>query len=62
MVDGKIDGTIMPPDGPDSWPRNSSKRQWIVFYRINGMAMQSGGLIDGMWERNGGIFPASLTK
>ncbi|XWS57395.1 hypothetical protein CRYUN_Cryun09bG0170600 [Craigia yunnanensis] len=46
-----IDGTIMPPDGPDSWPRNRSKRQWLVFYRINGMAMQGGGLIDGRGEK-----------
>ncbi|GLT57113.1 hypothetical protein SLA2020_301070 [Shorea laevis] len=47
----KIDGTIMPPDGPDSWPRNSSKRQWLVFYRINGMSVQGGGLIDGRGEK-----------
>ncbi|XP_022720152.1 polygalacturonase At1g48100-like [Durio zibethinus] len=47
----QIDGTIMPPDGPDCWPRNSSKRQWLVFYRINGMAMQGGGLIDGRGEK-----------
>ncbi|XVF05906.1 hypothetical protein REPUB_Repub06bG0002300 [Reevesia pubescens] len=47
----QIDGTIMPPDGPDSWPRNSSKRQWLVFYRINGMAMQGGGLINGRGEK-----------
>ncbi|KAK8591244.1 hypothetical protein V6N13_031294 [Hibiscus sabdariffa] len=47
----QIDGTIMPPDGPDSWPRNISKRQWLVFYRINGMLMQGGGLVDGKGEK-----------
>ncbi|XWS58060.1 hypothetical protein CRYUN_Cryun08bG0002800 [Craigia yunnanensis] len=47
----QIDGTIMPPDGPDFWPRNNSKRQWLVFYRINGMTMQGSGLIDGRGEK-----------
>ncbi|KAK6911683.1 Glycoside hydrolase, family 28 [Dillenia turbinata] len=47
----KIDGTIMPPDGPKLWPRNYSKRQWLVFYRINGMSMQGGGLINGRGEK-----------
>ncbi|KAK8543050.1 hypothetical protein V6N13_136406 [Hibiscus sabdariffa] len=47
----QIEGTIMPPDGPDSWPRNISKRQWLVFYRINGMLMQGGGLVDGKGEK-----------
>lgn len=47
----KIEGTIMPPDGPDSWPTHNSKRQWLVFYRINGMSMEGGGLIDGKGEK-----------
>ncbi|KAK7269458.1 hypothetical protein RIF29_22184 [Crotalaria pallida] len=47
----QVDGTIVPPDGPDTWPRNSSKRQWLVFYRINGMSMQGAGLIDGRGEK-----------
>lgn len=47
----KIEGTIMPPDGPDSWPKNLTKRQWLVFYRVNGMSMQGGGLIDGRGEK-----------
>ncbi|XP_043723360.1 polygalacturonase At1g48100-like [Telopea speciosissima] len=46
----QIDGTLMPPDGPDSWPQ-SNKRQWLVFYRINGMALQGGGLIEGRGEK-----------
>ncbi|XP_060167383.1 polygalacturonase At1g48100-like isoform X1 [Lycium barbarum] len=47
----QIEGTIMPPDGPDSWPKNVSKKQWLVFYRINGMSMQGGGIIDGKGEK-----------
>jgi galacturan 1,4-alpha-galacturonidase len=47
----KIDGTIMPPDGPESWPSKMNKRQWLVFYRINGMSMQGGGVIDGRGEK-----------
>ncbi|XP_062006164.1 polygalacturonase At1g48100-like [Rosa rugosa] len=47
----QIDGTLVPPNGPDSWPKNISKRQWLVFYRINGMSMQGGGVIDGRGEK-----------
>ncbi|KAJ1417199.1 Pectin lyase fold/virulence factor [Sesbania bispinosa] len=47
----QVDGTILPPDGPDSWPLNNSKRQWLVFYRINGMLMQGSGHIDGRGEK-----------
>ncbi|KAJ4968101.1 hypothetical protein NE237_014802 [Protea cynaroides] len=46
----QIDGTLMPPNGPDSWPQND-KRQWLVFYRINGMSLQGGGLIEGRGEK-----------
>lgn len=41
----------MPPDGPESWPRNISKRQWLVFYRVNGMALLGGGVIDGRGQK-----------
>ncbi|KAA8536707.1 hypothetical protein F0562_029185 [Nyssa sinensis] len=47
----QIEGTIMPPDGPNSWPKNNSRRQWLVFYRINDMSMQGGGVIDGRGEK-----------
>ncbi|XP_052205141.1 polygalacturonase At1g48100-like [Diospyros lotus] len=47
----QIEGTVMPPDGPESWPKNGSRRQWLVFYRVNGMSMQGGGLIDGRGEK-----------
>ncbi|CAM8917968.1 unnamed protein product [Rhodiola kirilowii] len=47
----QIDGTVMPPDGPNLWPMSSKRRQWLVFYRINGMTMQGGGLLDGRGEK-----------
>ncbi|KAL0459808.1 UNVERIFIED_CONTAM: Polygalacturonase [Sesamum latifolium] len=47
----QVDGTIMPPDGPDSWPKNYSRRQWLVFYRVDEMSLQGGGLIDGRGEQ-----------
>ncbi|KAL5060735.1 hypothetical protein RYX36_032339 [Vicia faba] len=47
----KVDGTVMPPDGPDSWPKNTGKRQWLVFYRINGMSLEGSGLIDGRGQK-----------
>ncbi|KAH0448580.1 hypothetical protein IEQ34_022380 [Dendrobium chrysotoxum] len=43
----QIDGTVMPPDGPDSWRQNNSRKQWLVFYRADGMSLQGRGLIDG---------------
>ncbi|XP_020274586.1 polygalacturonase At1g48100-like [Asparagus officinalis] len=47
----QVDGIVMPPDGPDYWPSNNSKRQWLVFYRADGMSMQGSGLIDGRGEK-----------
>ncbi|CAL0300198.1 unnamed protein product [Lupinus luteus] len=47
----RVDGTLMPPDGPESWPNNTSKRQWLIFYRINGMSLEGTGLIDGRGQK-----------
>ena len=47
----KIEGTIMAPDGPRLWPKGMSMRQWLVFYRVNGMSLQGGGVIDGRGEK-----------
>ncbi|KAF9681459.1 hypothetical protein SADUNF_Sadunf05G0003700 [Salix dunnii] len=47
----QIDGTIMPPDGPEAWPSKMNNRQWLVFYKIKGMSMQGGGVIDGRGEK-----------
>ncbi|PHU30397.1 Polygalacturonase [Capsicum chinense] len=46
----QLEGSIMPPDGPESWPSNNSKRQWLVFYRVNELSLQGGGVIDGRGE------------
>ncbi|KAJ9550822.1 hypothetical protein OSB04_014867 [Centaurea solstitialis] len=47
----QIEGTIMAPDGPRMWPKGMSMRQWLVFYRVNGMSLQGGGVIDGRGEK-----------
>lgn len=63
----------MAPDGPSLWPQGNSRRQWLVFYRINEMAMQGGGVIDGRGQKwwdlpckphkvSRPLFPMSLTS
>ncbi|KAL6228215.1 hypothetical protein ACLB2K_002169 [Fragaria x ananassa] len=47
----QVDGVIVPPDGPESWPKNNSRRQWLVFYRINKMSLQGSGVIDGRGDK-----------
>ncbi|KAF5184982.1 Polygalacturonase [Thalictrum thalictroides] len=47
----QVDGTLTPPDGPDSWPTGSKKTNWLVFYKTNGMSLQGGGVIDGKGEK-----------
>ncbi|KAI4304242.1 hypothetical protein MLD38_039784 [Melastoma candidum] len=47
----QIDGTIVAPDGPGSWPQRNGKRQWLIFYRIHGLSMQGGGVIDGRGDK-----------
>ncbi|KAL6008710.1 hypothetical protein ACLOJK_021936 [Asimina triloba] len=47
----QVDGVLSPPDGPDNWPRNASRRQWLVFYRMDGMRLQGRGIIDGRGEK-----------
>lgn len=51
LLSGKVDGTLTPPDGPDSWPKKNSKRQWLVFYRITMMSLVGGGVIDGRGQK-----------
>lgn len=46
-----MDGIVMAPDGPEKWASNLSRRQWLVFYRVDNMLMQGGGLIDGKGEK-----------
>ncbi|KAK8940168.1 Polygalacturonase [Platanthera guangdongensis] len=47
----QVDGVVMPPDGPDSWPQNNSRRQWLVFYRADELSLQGAGLIDGRGQK-----------
>ncbi|KAL6850435.1 hypothetical protein ACP4OV_021062 [Aristida adscensionis] len=42
----QVDGTIVAPGDPETWPANS-KRKWLVFYRAHGVSLRGGGLIDG---------------
>ncbi|CAL5327096.1 unnamed protein product [Camellia sinensis] len=55
MWANKVDGTLMPPDGPDLWLDSNSKHQWLIFYRINEISLQGGGLIDGRGKKWGDL-------
>nr|CAB3473054.1 unnamed protein product [Digitaria exilis] len=46
----QIDGVLMPPDGPASWPATDSRKQWIVFYKADGMTLAGKGTIEGNGE------------
>ncbi|CAO1939696.1 unnamed protein product [Urochloa humidicola] len=46
----QIDGVLMPPDGPASWPASDSRRQWLVFYRADGMTLAGKGTIESNGE------------
>ncbi|KAJ8435749.1 hypothetical protein Cgig2_003171 [Carnegiea gigantea] len=47
----QIDGIVMPPDGPDCWPKSDSKKQWLVFYRLDGMTLNGTGTIEGNGQK-----------
>ncbi|XP_022138804.1 polygalacturonase At1g48100 isoform X2 [Momordica charantia] len=47
----KVDGSLMPPDGPESWPKADSVRQWLVFYRLDQMTMTGTGTIEGNGQK-----------
>ncbi|KAL6850078.1 hypothetical protein ACP4OV_020705 [Aristida adscensionis] len=46
----RIDGVLMPPDGPASWPASDSRRQWLVFYKADGMTLAGEGTVEGNGE------------
>ncbi|KAK2971032.1 hypothetical protein RJ640_025806 [Escallonia rubra] len=50
----QVDGVLMPPNGPDNWPKTDSKKQWLVFYRLDDMTLTGSGTIEGngdqWWE------------
>ncbi|KAF9594337.1 hypothetical protein IFM89_030466 [Coptis chinensis] len=47
----QLDGVLMPPSGPDCWPEGDSKKQWLVFYRVDGMTFTGSGTIEGNGEQ-----------
>ncbi|XP_023547908.1 polygalacturonase At1g48100-like isoform X2 [Cucurbita pepo subsp. pepo] len=47
----KVDGTLMPPDGPESWLKTDSPRQWLVFYRLDQMTLTGSGTIEGNGQK-----------
>jgi hypothetical protein len=46
----QVDGTIVAPGNPDTWPANS-KRNWLVFYQAHGVSLRGAGLIDGKGQK-----------
>ncbi|XVF28154.1 hypothetical protein REPUB_Repub15cG0004500 [Reevesia pubescens] len=50
----QVEGVLMPPDGPDCWPKADSRKQWLVFYRLDDMKLTGNGIIEGngqqWWE------------
>ncbi|XP_062197232.1 polygalacturonase At1g48100-like [Phragmites australis] len=46
----QVDGTIVAPSDPDTWPANS-KRNWLVFYQAHGVSLRGAGLIDGKGQK-----------
>ncbi|XP_030539933.2 LOW QUALITY PROTEIN: polygalacturonase At1g48100-like [Rhodamnia argentea] len=46
----QVDGVLMPPNGPDCWPKADSRKQWLIFYRLDGMTLTGKGTIEGNGE------------
>lgn len=51
MYVNKVDGVLMPPNGPDCWPKTDSNKQWIVFYQLDDMTFTGTGTIEGNGEK-----------
>ncbi|KAG5057873.1 hypothetical protein GLYMA_05G133400v4 [Glycine max] len=47
----QVDGTLMAPDGPNSWPEADSRNQWLVFYRLDQMTLNGTGTIEGNGDK-----------
>ncbi|XP_059631999.1 polygalacturonase At1g48100 [Cornus florida] len=47
----QVDGVLMTPNGPDSWPKEDSNKQWLVFYKLDGMTFTGTGTIEGNGEK-----------
>lgn len=50
-ITNQVDGTLMPPEGPELWPKADSPRQWLVFYRLDQMTMTGAGTIEGNGQK-----------
>ncbi|KAF3776573.1 Polygalacturonase [Nymphaea thermarum] len=47
----QLDGVIMPPDGPDSWPESAPTAQWLIFYELDGVTLRGSGSVQGRGEK-----------
>ncbi|XP_023921320.2 polygalacturonase At1g48100 [Quercus suber] len=47
----QVDGILMTPEGPDSWPKADSRKQWLVFYRLDQMTFTGKGTIEGNGQK-----------
>ncbi|KAF3785548.1 Polygalacturonase [Nymphaea thermarum] len=47
----ELDGVIMPPDGPDSWPESAPSAQWLTFYELDGATLRGSGSVQGRGEK-----------
>ncbi|CAN4090446.1 unnamed protein product [Withania somnifera] len=47
----RVNGVLMPPEGPDCWPKEDSNKQWLVFYRLDNMTFTGTGTIEGNGEQ-----------
>ncbi|XP_010551104.1 PREDICTED: polygalacturonase At1g48100 [Tarenaya hassleriana] len=47
----QVDGVVMTPDGPEEWPEADSKKQWLVFYRLDGFRLKGKGTIEGNGQK-----------
>ncbi|KAJ4721934.1 putative Polygalacturonase [Melia azedarach] len=47
----QLDGILMPPDGPDTWPKADSHMQWLVFYKLDDMKFTGKGTIEGNGQK-----------
>ncbi|RLN34803.1 polygalacturonase precursor [Panicum miliaceum] len=46
----QVDGTIVAPGYPDTWPANR-RRDCLVFYQAHGVSLRGDGLVDGKWQK-----------
>ncbi|XP_006645792.2 polygalacturonase At1g48100-like [Oryza brachyantha] len=46
----QVDGTIVAPSDPATWPANN-RRNWLIFYRADGVSLVGSGLIDGKGQK-----------